>query len=120
MSPAHPGWRFIDGYVFPAPSASITANRPAESVAFRRKVSHAAPALASLAAARSAESVVLCGRGLHAAFTGACQRTRQDLQRSWGTAILLLPCSPTAAGPAAAGHTTPRGNGDAAEIYRCK
>ncbi len=48
---------------------------------------------------------------------GVCQRRRQDLLCSWRSAIVLFPCSPTAAGPAAAGHTMPRGNGDAAETY---
>jgi hypothetical protein len=51
---------------------------------------------------------------------GACQRRRQDLLRSCGTPTVLLPSSPTAAGPAAAGHTMPRGNGDAAETYDYK
>ena len=30
---------------------------------------------------------------------GSCQWKRQDLLRSWGTPIVLLPCSPTPAGP---------------------
>ena len=30
---------------------------------------------------------------------GLCQWKRQDLLRSWGTPIVLLPCSPTPAGP---------------------
>ena len=30
---------------------------------------------------------------------GCCQWKRQDLLRSWGTPIVLLPCSPTPAGP---------------------
>ena len=39
---------------------------------------------------------------------GGSQRKRQDLLRSWGTPIVLLPCSPTPAGPTASGPTMPR------------
>ena len=61
------------------------------------------------------EKIVVCPQ-----FTNLhnLQRRRQDLLRSWGTAIVLLPCSPTAAGPAASGLFRRSGTAPAASTAK--